>query len=568
MSNSKPFARTGEKSFPAEAGRISHFVGCCDTMSSGIRGSEGGGMQGRPIHELSSDYIDAVAAAERLRLDPVLRQRLTAYEQFVARNAHRLGQQPGAFHEVALAEPGDSRVRREVQSKLDLGTWSPTRPWFKRLHSPCTDPTPGLIRTIDTKGISIRALTLFPSTRPTWLGVMSDFGDTKVFDLASGKELLSIDRPSKYFTFEGIGATSTNITRWCSNKVYIYDIRSRAIVMNVPFERNYSMQSLAASTDGSMAISLKSGKTIEMLQLTEGKLRSRRVWSLPDVLAVGITPEGSQGVAITKTNIVVLNLEADVITSFPREEPTVGSVRFRGFTMSEDRSVVLYGLDDFTARVLRVCPERTTVGYEWRAGSTVRGCSIDAQGTVGAFGSMSGIVEIHDLSRSCIPKVAGYHRGRVQRVGITADGRRAFSWSTDKEIRVWDVATGECERMLRGDSDFRATKTLKERFVLSRNTSLNRDGGEFSIDGTNRRFIYPNTLHDVVHYALLPDCSMAVTGTRDRTLRLWDTRTAECIAAYPCETSIGAVAVSQRTPYRCVVGLASGQVQFFEIRNL
>jgi WD40 repeat protein len=397
---------------------------------------------------------------------------------------------------------------------------------------------------------------------------MSDFGDTKVFDLASGKELLSIDRPSKYFTFEGIGATSTNITRWCSNKVYIYDIRSRAIVMNVPFERNYSMQSLAASTDGSMAISLKSGKTIEMLQLTEGKLRSRRVWSLPDVLAVGITPEGSQGVAITKTNIVVLNLEADVITSFPREEPTVGSVRFRGFTMSEDRSVVLYGLDDFTARVLRVCPERTTVGYEWRAGSTVRGCSIDAQGTVGAFGSMSGIVEIHDLSRSCIPKVAGYHRGRVQRVGITADGRRAFSWSTDKEIRVWDVATGECERMLRGDSDFRATKTLKERFVLSRNTSLNRDGGEFSIDGTNRRFIYPNTLHDVVHYALLPDCSMAVTGTRDRTLRLWDTRTAECIAAYPCETSIGAVAVSQRTPYRCVVGLASGQVQFFEIRNL
>src|SRR5262249_36287272 len=75
-------------------------------------------MKGRPIQELSRDYLGALAAAARFNLHPNLRAKLAEYERFVARNAHRLGPFPGALREVALAEVKDSLVRKDVRREL------------------------------------------------------------------------------------------------------------------------------------------------------------------------------------------------------------------------------------------------------------------------------------------------------------------------------------------------------------------------------------------------------------------------------------------------------------------
>src|SRR5262245_41259791 len=112
-------------------------------------------MRGRSIHELSQDYLDALARADVAGLDPERRARLQAYRRFIERNAHRLGPVPGALREVALAEAQDSRVRQEV---LDgLAGWRPGRPWFRRLHVLETDPDPALIRTLDV-GSGVNAI--------------------------------------------------------------------------------------------------------------------------------------------------------------------------------------------------------------------------------------------------------------------------------------------------------------------------------------------------------------------------------------------------------------------------
>ena len=41
------------------------------------------------------------------------------------------------------------------------------------------------------------------------------------------------------------------------------------------------------------------------------------------------------------------------------------------------------------------------------------------------------------------------HSGEVNAVAVTADGRRVVSVSSDKTLRVWDLASGSCIATLR-----------------------------------------------------------------------------------------------------------------------
>jgi hypothetical protein len=49
---------------------------------------------------------------------------------------------------------------------------------------------------------------------------------------------------------------------------------------------------------------------------------------------------------------------------------------------------------------------------------------------------------------------------------------------------------------------------------------------------------------------------------------VWDVTTGQCLSTFPFDTGVTAVALSRETPYRVVVGLGDGQVQFFQLESL
>lgn len=86
----------------------------------------------------------------------------------------------------------------------------------------------------------------------------------------------------------------------------------------------------------------------------------------------------------------------------------------------------------------------------------------------------------------CVQSLEG-HLGAVRGVAISTDGTRFVSGSTDSTIRVWDVDTSQC------------IQTLK------------------------------NQSHPVMSVAISIDGTRIVSGSTDRAVRVWDAATGQCI---------------------------------------
>ena len=87
---------------------------------------------------------------------------------------------------------------------------------------------------------------------------------------------------------------------------------------------------------------------------------------------------------------------------------------------------------------------------------------------------------------------------------MSPDGRRVVSGSDDKTLKVWDVATGECVVTPRGHSSY-VRCGVRCTFVM---TCLRR-----------RSRALP-----------FPDGRRVVSGSEDKTLKVWDVATGECVA--------------------------------------
>jgi WD40 repeat protein len=96
-------------------------------------------------------------------------------------------------------------------------------------------------------------------------------------------------------------------------------------------------------------------------------------------------------------------------------------------------------------------------------------------------------VRLWDVDTGRCLRVLEGHSYRVWSVAWSPDGCRAASGAADHTVRLWDVETGRCVRVLEGHSD-----------------------GVLSVDWS-------------------PDGCRAVSGAADDTVRLWDVETGRCL---------------------------------------
>jgi WD40 repeat protein len=122
---------------------------------------------------------------------------------------------------------------------------------------------------------------------------------------------------------------------------------------------------------------------------------------------------------------------------------------------------------------------------------------------------------------------AGGHNGTVRGAVFTPDGRQVITASHDKTVRIWDVNTGLCARVIRPPT---GTGIVGELYTvaLSPDAKTLATGGTygriFLIDLPSGRMLHflPGHSNSVVGLDFSPDGRSLASASMDKTVRIWD----------------------------------------------
>ena len=145
----------------------------------------------------------------------------------------------------------------------------------------------------------------------------------------------------------------------------------------------------------------------------------------------------------------------------------------------------------------------------------------------------SGIGEVRVLDSTSLEErqVLGGHSDQVWSVVSPRDENRVISAAWDNSVRVWDLLTGDCLKVLQLDcSDlFR----LHARDDASRAISGHRDGTvrHWNLETGECLATLKGHSELVVSVQIAPDGRFAVSGSDDKTIKVWDLKTETCVGS-------------------------------------
>ena len=174
--------------------------------------------------------------------------------------------------------------------------------------------------------------------------------------------------------------------------------------------------------------------------------------------------------------------------------------------------------------------------YKIKEDFDARFLTITPDGREAVFADKENMIVFFDLETGDIPKVLCGHSKYIGNALVSHDGTRLISESFDKTLCVWDINNQDCVYAIKKKPG------VKILAVGPDNRRLFFDDGFLvhiiDLDTGN----HVNTLRGHTHFILslliTPDSKFAITGSKDNTLRLWDTQESECLAVHLSDTGI------------------------------
>lgn len=174
---------------------------------------------------------------------------------------------------------------------------------------------------------------------------------------------------------------------------------------------------------------------------------------------------------------------------------------------------------------------------------------------------------------------SGGHMGMIWDLMFTQDGKYLVSVSWDKTIRVWEVATGETVRVLRGQIGD-GLDGIIHTAALSPDDRLLAVGGRFTGTEEEKAAIrlidfmtgeitvvfkgHGDMINDL---AFSPDGNRLISGSRDKTARIWDVQSGKTLHVLKGHTEfIGTVAFSPDGK-RAVTGSWDNTLKIWNVKS-
>ncbi|MEH2455278.1 TIR domain-containing protein [Nostoc sp.] len=171
--------------------------------------------------------------------------------------------------------------------------------------------------------------------------------------------------------------------------------------------------------------------------------------------------------------------------------------------------------------------------------------AITPDGKTVVSGSEDKTLKVWDLATGQCQATFEGHTNSVLVVAITPDGKTVVSGSFDKTLKVWDLATGQCRATFAGHTNdvYGVAITPDGKTVVS--GSLDKTLKVWDLATGKCRATFEGDTDRVFVVAITPDSKIVVSGSEDHTLKVWDLATGQCRATFVGHTaSVWAVAIT------------------------
>jgi WD40 repeat protein len=196
-------------------------------------------------------------------------------------------------------------------------------------------------------------------------------------------------------------------------------------------------------------------------------------------------------------------------------------------------------------------------------------CSVclSADGRHGLSGSYDNTLKLWDAASGRCERTFGGHSSYVCSVYLSVDGRYALSGSYDKSLKLWEVETGRCLRTFEGHTAgvFSVCLSTDVRFALSGSEDGTLRLWDVASGCCLRTFIGHKAF--ITSVCLSADGNAALSGSGDKTLKLWETMSGRCLRTFKGHNEfVNSVCLS--ADGRCALsGSADGTLKLWEVEN-
>ncbi len=404
------------------------------------------------------------------------------------------------------------------------------------------------------------------AVRPDWSYAISGSFDRtlRLWDLRSGKAVRVFDRHS-----DGVSAVSvTGDWRYAlsgsrDHTLRLWDLQTGRIVHTLT-DPDAMVCTVAVSPDGCYALSGSEDHRVKLWDLQSGELRRTFAGHEDGVSALSATPDWRLAVSGSHDRTLKLwDLQTGrLLRSLAGHDLGVGAV-----VISPDGRHALSGADDRTVKFWDLENSQSPPLSSAHEGA-VEAVALNVKACVALSGSRDRTLKLWDLPTGRLLRTLTGHEQRVSSVAISVDGRLGLSGSYDRTVKRWDLQTGGLVRSFVGHEDAVSAVALSPDGLNALSGSLDRtlrlwdlEGGQeicklhrtfrrSELRGLEETLILQSHSHWINAVAITSNGRCAVSGSHDRTLKIWDLSTGSLMHSLVGHTdTIHAVAISPDDRY-------------------
>ena len=202
--------------------------------------------------------------------------------------------------------------------------------------------------------------------------------------------------------------------------------------------------------DGKTLVSVGNDNTVRLWDAATGKLLKTLDEHTGWVGSVVLTPDGAYAITAGGDNSIRV---WDIKTQKEVKKLEGHTVAIRGLAITADGKTLISGASDKTCRAWDLTTYKEIKRYGDEKES-VESVAVTPDGQYVLAGNDVGVITVYDAKTGAAKCKYDKHDGTmVYTIVTTADGKTAYSGARDKDIHVWDVATGKEIRRIKGHTE-------------------------------------------------------------------------------------------------------------------